>query len=74
MKDRTHFIVAIHDAIGEHPNSKEEQSACIEALLLTAATVANAMSEQCHGYSKAHVTEAAETMRDTLDETFGVDI
>ncbi|MCG8583720.1 MAG: hypothetical protein MI757_03315 [Pirellulales bacterium] len=66
---RKKHLVAIRECLG-NPESRDDQENMLEALLLTAATLANAMSDNSVDYSRGHVKEAADQMLEVLDQTF----
>lgn len=70
---RAEFLRSIRSAIQCEP-SLEHNRAVIEALLLTAATIANSMSQQSVGFSSAHIEESASRMAEELESTFKIDV
>jgi hypothetical protein len=72
-KTRAQYLEAIKKSLSFQRDAQETKEA-IQALLLTAATLANAISDQPSGFAQALVTESAEDMIAVLDDTFGVDI
>lgn len=71
MSKRIDCVNAIRDALPAG-KSREDQEASIEACLLFAATVANAMSDQSIGFSRGHVEDAFNEMLAVLADTFGL--
>ena len=68
---RIQFTKAIRDAIPV-ATCRDDQEAIIEACLVFAATVANAMSTQSVGFSQGHVEDALNEMLAILADTFGL--